>query len=153
MQAQGGEPARMRQERIGEMHIHLGHQQRRQEFRQLRRHLAQLHHYHRADAVSDIVLLEQFFTCSGSLTMIRAMAESVDSEMLIATTWVLWVWSSFTTSIIAPTLFGKKIENCLTSGPSIFELVCGRATSMRQKARREPVHPAATRESMASGRV
>src|SRR2546430_12172874 len=78
------------------------------------------------------------------------MAESVDSEMLIATTWVLWVWSNFTTSIIAPTLFGKKIENCLTRGPSIFELVCGRSTSMRQKARSEPVHPAEKSESHAT---
>jgi hypothetical protein len=48
-------------------------------------------------------------------------------------------------------LFGKKIENCLTRGPSIFEVVCGILTSMK-RVRREPTHPAETRESMAWAR-
>ena len=74
-------------------------------------------------------------TCSGSLTTIRAIAESVDSEMLSATTWVLCACNSFTTSSIAPTLFGRKIENCLTRGPSNFEVVCGRSTGMRKVVR------------------
>ena len=58
--------------------------------------------------------------------MIRAMAESVDSDTLSATTWVFCVFSNFTTSNIAPTLFGRNTENCFTSGPSIFEVVPGR---------------------------
>src|SRR5207247_6848375 len=71
-----------------------------------------------------------FSTRSGSLTIMRAMAESVDSETLNATTWVLFVLSTFTISSIAPTLFGRKTENCLTSGPSIFEVVSGKSTGI-----------------------
>src|SRR6266404_5856345 len=72
-----------------------------------------------------------FSTRSGSLTIMRAMAESVDSETLNATTWVLFALSTFTISSIAPTLFGRKTENCLTSGPSIFEVVSGKSTGIR----------------------
>jgi hypothetical protein len=36
------------------------------------------------------------------------------------------VLSNFTISSIAPTLFGRKTENCFTSGPSSLELVCGK---------------------------
>src|SRR5437588_3870698 len=53
---------------------------------------------------------------------------------------------------MAPTLFGKKIENCLTRGPSIFALVCGRSTSMWRSATR-PIRRAETRESMASAGI
>src|SRR5437762_11174646 len=60
----------------------------------------------------------------------RAMAESVDSETLNATTCVLFVLSTFTISSIAPTLFGRKTENCLTSGPPIFEVVSGKSTGI-----------------------
>src|SRR5215510_12241285 len=62
--------------------------------------------------------------------MIRAIAESVDSDTLSATTCVWWVLSSFTISSIAPTLFGRNTENCFTSGPSNFETVCGRLAGM-----------------------
>src|SRR5437773_8132479 len=31
---------------------------------------------------------------------------------------------------MAPTLFGKKTENCRTSGPPIFEVVSGKSTCM-----------------------
>src|SRR5213592_4974430 len=71
-----------------------------------------------------------FSTRSGSLTIMRAMAESVDSETLNATTCVLFVLSTFTISSIAPTLFGRKTENCLTSGPPIFEVVSGKSTGI-----------------------
>src|SRR5260370_27190616 len=67
-----------------------------------------------------------FSTRAGSLAMIRAMAESVDSDTLSATTWVFCVFSNFTTSNIAPTLFGRNTENCFTSGPSIVEVISGR---------------------------
>src|SRR5882762_3822006 len=40
------------------------------------------------------------------------------------------VLSNFTRSSIAPTLFGRKTENCFTSGPSIFEVVCGKSTAI-----------------------
>src|SRR5439155_1298537 len=33
-------------------------------------------------------------------------------------------------SSIAPTLFGRKTENCFTSGPPIFEVVSGKSTGM-----------------------
>src|SRR5207244_11272414 len=56
------------------------------------------------------------------------MAESVASDTLSATTWVFCVFSSFTTSNIAPTLLGRNTENCFTSGPSIFEVVSGKLT-------------------------
>src|SRR5437762_11245666 len=79
-----------------------------------------------------------FSTRSGSLTTIRAMAESVDSETLIATTWVLCLLSIFTMSSIAPTLFGRKTENCFTSGPPIFEVVSGKSTGISVKW--QPTH-------------
>jgi len=31
---------------------------------------------------------------------------------------------------MAPTLFGRKTENCLTSGPSRFEVVLGESSGM-----------------------
>src|SRR5439155_24108538 len=40
------------------------------------------------------------------------------------------VLSTFTISSIAPTLFGRKTENCLTSGPPIFEVVSGKSTGI-----------------------
>src|SRR4051812_46767597 len=91
-------------------------------------------------------------TLSGSLTIIRAIAESVDSEMLMATTCASCACKSFTTSSMAPTLFGRKMENCVTSGPSIFEVVCGNSTSMEQDAP-PPVQPVETQESMAPGGI
>src|SRR5436305_13934170 len=69
-------------------------------------------------------------TRSGSLTMMRAMAASVDSETLRATTCVAWALSNFTTSSMAPTLFGRNTENCRTSGPPILEVVSGNSTCM-----------------------
>ena len=66
--------------------------------------------------------------------MIRAIAESVDSDTLSATTCVWWVLSSFTISSIAPTLFGRNTENCFTSGPSNFEIVCGKSAGMQIQA-------------------
>src|SRR5437016_6603173 len=60
----------------------------------------------------------------------RAIAESVDSDTLRATTWVEWVFSSFTMSSMAPTLFGKKTENCRTCGPPIFEVVSGKSRAI-----------------------
>src|SRR5437762_10488702 len=80
-----------------------------------------------------------FSTRSGSLTTIRAMAESVDSETLIATTWVLCLLSIFTMSSIAPTLFGRKTENCFTSGPPIFEVVSGKLTVIQITAPRRNI--------------
>ena len=65
--------------------------------------------------------------------MIRAMAESVDSDTLKATTCVFSLLSSFTISSIAPTLLGRKTENCFTSGPSIFEVISGNLTGMYQR--------------------
>src|SRR5262249_12227269 len=75
-----------------------------------------------------------FSTVSGSLTTIRAIAESVCSAMLKATTWVLRVASNFTMSSIAPTLLGRKIENCFTSGPAIFEVVDGRLAAINERS-------------------
>jgi len=43
----------------------------------------------------------------------------------------LRVLSSFTISSIAPTLFGRKMENCLTSGPPILEVVSGESRAIR----------------------
>src|SRR5205809_4349163 len=71
-----------------------------------------------------------FSTPAGSLTTTRAIAESVDSETLIATTSQLCAFSNFTTSSIAPTLFARKTENCFTSGPSRFEVVLGRSSGI-----------------------
>jgi hypothetical protein len=34
-------------------------------------------------------------------------------------------------------LFGRKTENCFTSGPSIFEVVCGKSTAIWVARRRE----------------
>ena len=72
----------------------------------------------------------RFSTPAGSLTTNRAIAESVDSETLIATTSQLFAFSSFTMSSMAPTLFAKKTENCFTSGPSRFEVVLGKSSGM-----------------------
>src|ERR1700680_2256627 len=55
------------------------------------------------------------------------MAESLDSDTLNATTCVSCAFSNFTISSIAPTLFGRKTENCRTSGPLIFEVVSGKS--------------------------
>src|SRR5438477_139779 len=71
-----------------------------------------------------------FSTPAGSLTTTRAIAESVDSETLMATTSQLCAFSNFTTSSIAPTLFAKKTENCFTSGPSRFEVVLGKSSGI-----------------------
>jgi hypothetical protein len=40
---------------------------------------------------------------------------------------------------MAPTLLGKKIENCFTSGPSIFDVVSGNLTAMEELLRRAAV--------------
>ena len=72
-----------------------------------------------------------FSTPAGSLTTTRAIAESVDSETLMATTSQLCAFSNFTTSSIAPTLFAKKTENCFTSGPSRFEVVLGKSSGIK----------------------
>src|SRR5882724_5130148 len=50
---------------------------------------------------------------------------------------MFFVLSNFTRSSIAPTLFGRKTENCFTSGPSIFEVVCGKSTAIWVARRRE----------------
>src|SRR5207248_4349615 len=84
--------------------------------------------------------LNNLSTRAGSLAIIRAMAESVDSDTLKATTCVFWVLSSFTTSSIAPTLLGRKTENCFTSGPSIFDVVSGNLTVIGQRTAREGSH-------------
>ena len=58
--------------------------------------------------------------------MMRAIAESVilgDAQRHDVR--VIAYSSSFTMSSIAPTLFVRKIENCLTSGPPIFDVVSG----------------------------
>src|SRR3954453_18147538 len=57
--------------------------------------------------------------------MMRAMAESVDSETLNATTCDWLALMSLIMSSIAPTLFGRNTENCLTSGPSRLEVISG----------------------------
>src|SRR5262249_26075729 len=75
-----------------------------------------------------------FSTRAGSLAIILAIADSVDSDTLRATAWALCVFSSFTTSSIAPTLFGRNTENCFTSGPSIFEVVSGKLTVILKAA-------------------
>jgi hypothetical protein len=36
---------------------------------------------------------------------------------------------------MAPTLLGKKTENCRTSGPPIFEVVSGKSICMRSESR------------------
>src|SRR5438105_10342959 len=72
-----------------------------------------------------------FSTLAGSLTTTRAIAESVDSETLMATTSQLCAFSNFTTSSIAPTLFAKKTENCFTNGPSRFEVVLGKSSGIK----------------------
>jgi hypothetical protein len=73
-------------------------------------------------------LAEQFFHTFRVVTTIRAMAESVDSETLIATCVLMRVEPSRCQH--GPTLFGRKTENCLTSGPSIFEVVSGKSTGI-----------------------
>src|SRR5436190_6305885 len=78
-------------------------------------------------------------TRAGSLAIIRAMAESVDSDTLRATTCVFCRLSSFTMSSIAPTLFGRKTENCFTSGPPIFEVVSGKLTVIQITAPRRNI--------------
>src|SRR2546430_14122743 len=59
VECQSGETARMREQRISEMHVLFRHQERGQKFCKLGRHFAQLDHHHRADAVGDVVLAEQ----------------------------------------------------------------------------------------------
>src|SRR6266404_7775202 len=54
---------------------------------------------------------------------------------------MFFVLSNFTRSSIAPTLFGRKTENCFTSGPSIFEVVCGKSTAIWVARRREKSAP------------
>src|SRR5260370_40926618 len=66
------------------------------------------------------------------------MAESVDSETLIATTGLSCELSNFTISSMAPTLFGRKTENCFTSGPSRFEVVLGKSSGMDRWIGRSP---------------
>ena len=40
---------------------------------------------------------------------------------------------SFTRSSIAPTLLGRKMENCLTSGPPILEVVSGESRAIKTR--------------------
>src|SRR5260370_2981485 len=64
------------------------------------------------------------------------MAESLESDTLKGTTCVSCAFSNFTISSIAPTLFGRKTENCRTSGPPIFEVVSGKSTGIGMGRRR-----------------
>src|SRR3954449_3715484 len=63
--------------------------------------------------------------------MMRAIAESVDSETLKPTTCDCSALIILIISSMAPTLLGRKTENCLTSGPSRLDVVSGRSTPMR----------------------
>jgi len=65
VQRQRRKPARMRQQRVSEMHVHFRHQKRRQKFGQLGRHLTQLHHDHRANPEGDIVPAKKFLHLLG----------------------------------------------------------------------------------------
>ena len=80
--------ARPNQQRISEMNIDLRHDQCREQFNQLRGHFPHFNHHHLADAKPTLFSLNNFSTPCGSLAMIRAIAESVDSETLRATTCV-----------------------------------------------------------------
>ena len=63
--------------------------------------------------------------------MIRTIAESVESWEFKARTWTSFALRSFTTSSSAPTLFCRKIENCLTVGPEVFSVTLGTSVGMK----------------------
>ena len=65
MQGQRRKSARMREQRVGEMHIHFGHKKRCQQLGQFGRHLTQLDDDHRANAKWHIVLVEKSFDLVG----------------------------------------------------------------------------------------
>src|SRR5947207_13346796 len=59
-------------------------------------------------------------TRSGSLTIKRAIAESVDSETLSATIWVEWDLCRLTISSMAPTLYRQKTVIFLNFRPTSY---------------------------------
>ena len=61
VQSERGKPARTCKQRISEMHVHLSHEQRREQFHQLGRDLSHFYHDHFANAESHVVFSEQLF--------------------------------------------------------------------------------------------
>ena len=59
--AAASETARVSEERIGEVHIHLCHQESREQFRQLISDFHHLDNHHVANAEGDVAFGEKFF--------------------------------------------------------------------------------------------